>query len=426
MSIIKKYLKSFNRELIVNMLIYGIGNCLKSIIPIALLPILTSKLSVKEFGVLSIVEVSILFISPLIIFNINGAINVEYFKISRENLKQYIGNSLRVSFISFIVISAIFIPFKSVFAKSLNIPENLIMLLPLFSALRVVSAVVLGLYQSMGKAMSFTLFTLVQTIIDIALSYILVVLFNLGIIGRLEGVYIAFFISTVYGIYILKKFDLLGSLFTTTYTKDILRFCAPLLPHAIGGTVLAMSDRYFITYFIGIEHVGYYAISYQVASLMLLVGTSVNQAWIPILFKLLKEKMPIKVLYKYTLYVGLMFISLGLLIFLFSDVLFFIFVKKKFFLAKEYFPILLLGFVFQSLYFLFANFFFYAKKTKILASITFSGALFNLTITYFFVKHFGVIGVAWASTITWIMFFAFTAFFSLKLNHYDDVVDIQS
>lgn len=426
MSIIKNYLRSFkNKELFVNMLIYGVSNCLKSIIPIALLPILTGKLTAREFGVLSIVEVSILFISPLIIFNIYGAISVEYFKISKENLKQYVGNSFKISLISFLVITAIFFPLKSVFAKTLNISENLIMLLPLFSLLRVVSAVVLGLYQSMGKAISFTLYTLVQTVVDISLSYILVVFFNLGMIGRLEGVYAAFFISTIYGIYVIWKFGLLGSLFTTRYTKDIIRFCAPLLPHAIGGTIMAMSDRYFITYFVGVEHVAYYAISYQVASLMLLVGTSVNQAWIPILFKFLKERTPIRTLYKYSLFVGLLFIVVGILIFFCSKILFLIFVEPKFFIAKKYFPILLIGFVFQSLYFLFADFFFYAKKTRILASITFSGALFNLIITYLFVKNFGVIGVAWASTITWIVFFSFTAYFSTKLNHYDDVIDIQ-
>ena len=61
-------------------------------------------------------------------------------------------------------------------------------------------------------------------------------------------------------------------------------------------------------------------------------------------------------------------------------------------------------FVYQ-LYFLVSNFIFFEKKTAILAKITFSGAILNIVLNYYLIKEFGTIGVAYATAITWFIFY---------------------
>jgi O-antigen/teichoic acid export membrane protein len=396
-----------------NIIIYGGTNALKSLVPLLMLPILTTYLSISDFGILSLVETTILFVTPFILLNINAAINVEYFKVEHNTLKEYITNALTISFISFFIVFLLFIVFKSIIASILHINSNLLLFIVVFAVLRVISSVVLGLYQSRQEPIKFSLYTLGQTIIDFSLSYILVVVYKLGYIGRLGGTYVAFFIFSILGLYLLYKMDYLSKI-TFKYTKDILNFGVPLIPHALSGSIMAMSDRYFISYFIGNDKVGLYTIAYQISALMLLVSVSVNQAWSPMLFKLLKEK-NIKQVYKFTIYLFILFSVVAISVYFLRDLLFYIFVDEKFYMAKEYFGWLLAGFLFQSLYFLVTNLLFFEKQTKLLASMTMIGAIFNVILNYFFIHMYGTIGVAYATAITWGLFFILVSVIDVKL-----------
>jgi len=396
-----------------NIIIYGGTNALKSLVPLLMLPILTVYLSLEDFGILSLIETTILFIVPFILLNINAAINVEYFKLEHSELRLYITNALSISFISFSLFLVIFYIFNDLLSNLLNINKNLIILIVVFSFLRVISTVVLGLYQVRQEAKKFAIYTLFQTLLDFTLSYMFVVLFKLGYIGRFGGTYISFFIVSILGIYILYKMDYLSKL-SFIYTKDILNFGIPLIPHALSGTIIAMSDRYFISYFIGNSEVGLYTIAYQISALMLLIGMSVNQAWSPILFKFLKDKDIVQI-YKYTFALFILFLISVIVIYFLKDILFHIFVDGKFYKAKDYFGYLLLGFLFQSLYFLVTNVLFFEKRTKLLATMTFSGAILNLILNYFFIIKFGTIGVAYATAITWGLFMLVVAFVNMKI-----------
>ncbi len=396
-----------------NIFIYGGTNALKSLVPLLMLPILTTYLSLSDFGTLSLVETTILFVTPFVLLNINGAINVEYFKVKHNILKEYVTNALLLSLISSLIVLSIFLLFQKNLSSVLKIDENILIWIVIFATLRIITSVVLGLYRSRQEPFKFALYTISQTIVDFTLSYILVVIYQNGYIGRLEGIYISFFIFSTMGVYVLYKMDYLTKP-TFKYTKDILNFGVPLIPHAIGGTIIAMSDRYFISYFVGNEAVGLYTIAYQLSALMLLVSLSVNQAWSPMLFKLLKDK-NMQTVYKFTFYLFLLFIVTGVCIYIAKDLLFYILVDEKFFMAKEYFLWLLIGFMFQSFYFLVTNVLFYEKKTKLLAMMTISGAFLNVILNYYFIQLFGVIGVAYATAITWGWYFAIVLVVDIKM-----------
>jgi O-antigen/teichoic acid export membrane protein len=394
---------SLSKLLSKNVIIYGGTNALKSLVPLLMLPILTSYLSISDFGVLSLLETTILFLTPFILLNINAAINVEYFKIEHQKLKKYITNALMLSFLASLLVLCVFSLFQTQIASLLKIDDGLVLFIVFFSVLRVLSSVVLGLYQSRQESFKYAIFILSQTLFDFLLSYIFVVIYHYGYIGRLSGTYLSLFVFSFIALYLLYKMDYLSKI-TFKYTKDILNFGVPLIPHAVSGTVMAMSDRYFISYFIGNDKVGLYTIAYQLSALMLLVSLSVNQAWSPMLFRLLKEK-NMKQIYKFTFILFILFAIVGISLYFMRDLLFFIFVKEHFYMAKEYYGWLLVGFTFQSFYFLVTNFLFYEKRTKLLASMTFMGAIINIVLNYIFIQQYGVIGVAYATAITWGLFF---------------------
>lgn len=242
--------------------------------------------------------------------------------------------------------------------------------------------------------------------------------FNTGFIGRLVGVYGAFLISMMLGIAVLWRMELLSFEWVFHFTKKILAFTLPLIPHTLAGAVLAMSDRYFIAAIVGKDAVGTYGVAYQISSMMMLIAMSVSQAWNPFLFRLLKANMS-EANRKVSLGVTSLicfFAITGGAIYASSDYLFEWFIDKKYFEAKLFFPWLLIGFICQAVYLLFSSSFFYHKKTAQLATLTTIFAAFNLLLNYVLIGQLGALGGAYATAITWFATMICVAAFSIGLS----------
>ena len=395
------------KKLSKNIIIYGLSNGLKSLVPFIMLPILTSYISAEGYGLLSIIETSLLFITPFILLNFEGFVSVQFFKSSKKELKDYIGNGIFLSLGAFVITFILFFLFKDMLSSALEISPSLLLLLPVFVVLKLVPTIVLVLFQVQQKSLSYFAFSLTQTIIDFALSALFIMVLLKGYEGRLEGIYGAFFIFSIVGALFLYKMEYLSFSISKQKIKSILDFGIPLIPHAIGGTIIALSDRYFISYYEGYAQTGFYTAAYQIGAIMLLFSRSVNQAWTPMLFEQIKRKNYTQI-NRFTTLLLFVFSTVGIAIYLLSDILFKYLVNPSYYSAKAYFPLLLLGFVLQSFYFLYSGFIFYAKRTKSLAIITFSGAIINLSLNYILIQQMGVMGVAYATVITWGVFLTAT------------------
>jgi len=401
-----------------NVIIYGLSNGLQSLVPFIMLPILTSYISAEGYGLLSLIDTSILFLAPFVLLNIDSGIAVEFYKIDKKELSIYITNGIFISITSFVIILILFITLNNVISDLFSIPITLVLFLPFFVILRLIPAIVLVLYQAQQEATKYLSFNALQTVSDFTFSTIFVMCFKYGYLGRLGGIYFALFLFSILGIIILFKRGYIDFTISKQKINEILKFGIPLIPHVIGGTTIIMSGRYFISLFKGNESVGLYAAAYQMAAIVLLFSRSVNQAWSPMLFNLLKYR-DFKSAFRITIMLGLLFILIGLIVYLSSGFLFNILLDKSYHESREYFPFLLLGILFQSIYFLFTNFYFYLKKTVLLAIITFSGAMINLILNYFFIKSFGVTGIAYSSAITWFLFLlCIFLVFKFKIYYY--------
>lgn len=396
-------------------LIYGVTNALKSLVPFFLVPILTLYLTSEEYGVLSMIDVFVLMLMPFISVNCVGAVNVSYFKLDKDNLKQYISTALLLNTVLFILLSLIFYVFKNKIGEFLDIPAQYIILVPFFCWVRIIPLLLLVLFQARLEPFKYALYAVLQAILDLGITFYLVKYTSLTIEGRLLGVYFSFFVFGIIGVFVLLKEKLFSfRLFYKKHLKHLLNFGIPLIPHALGATIIAMSDRFFIAHFKGASEVGIYTVAYQIAAVMLLLGTSINQASVPILYKKLKENLRKGSFFfkKLAFVLIVSFVGVTGVVYFLSDYLFFYFVDENFFDAKKYFPFLLLGFLFQVLYFIFTNILFFFEKTKLLAKITFIGASINILLNYFLIRKLGVIGVAYATAITYFLYFLVVMCFS--------------
>lgn len=396
-----------------NIVIYGGTNALKSLVPLMILPILTLHLNPIDFGELSLIETLVLFLTPFILININATISVEFFKLNKEELKNYISDALCLTLISYVVSSVVIWCLSGYLSALFSIDKKYLLLLPTFCFLRVAVIVALTIFQSEQKPIKFLYLNLFQTIIDITLTVLLVSVLSYGLSGRLFSVYIGFLMASLVSLFFLERHGYLCRP-TLKFTRRILSFSLPLIPHVLSASLIALSGRLFISKFCSNEDVGLYSVSFQIASVMLLVSLSINQAWSPFLFGLLKKN-NVKRAMVYSLCLFFFFVVMALIIFSLKDVFYYIFVNESFYASIQFFPILLLAFFFQSVYFLISNFIFFEKKTKQLAMITTSGAILNLFLNYYLVGSHGVEGIAYSSVLTWFCFMSAVAIYTFKI-----------
>lgn len=389
------------KKFAVNTFFYGFSQIVRSFVPFIMIPILTSYLSVREYGILSLIEVFILFLFPLVSLNVHSAVNVQFFKLKSDEYKKYFTNSLLLSFISFIVVLCVFIVLGKYFASFVKINYTLLIILPFLALLRLYPQVLLSYLQANSNAKLYFYITLGITLLDLIFSLIFIIYFDYGYKGRLLGVYSSFLIFTFIMFLFFYKKDFFKKI-TLKYSSQIFSYGFFLIPHALSGVTMAMSDRYFISYFYDNASVGIYTIAYQVGAILLLFTIALNKAWSVFLFKKLKKNQKI---WKFVFIVYIVLLFVFFVEIISKNLLFYLLVDVKFYEAKKYFNYLLTGFLFQSFYMIITNFLFYYEKTKILSSLTLSGAIINIILNYLFIIKYGVIGVAIATMVTWIYYF---------------------
>jgi len=92
----------FKHKLFKNTFIYTGTNVINKAIPFFLLPIMTRYLTPTDYGIVATFGVLLAIMTVFVGLSMNGAINVNFFKLNKEELKEYIGNVFSILFFSLI------------------------------------------------------------------------------------------------------------------------------------------------------------------------------------------------------------------------------------------------------------------------------------------------------------------------------------
>ncbi len=371
------------------------------------MPILTRTLSKHDYGILSVVEALILMLTPLMLFNSTSFLSARYYKLTKAQVALTNVNALFLGCGIFIFTQGLFFVFSDWMESKIGVPYYFLELIPLFVFFRLLNTYLGNLWQIQHNVRAYGIFSIGTLTVDLVLSLLLVIVFNLGYVGRLVGSHLSFLLFSLLAFYFLKKEGLLQGRVKKTELLSIFYFGAPLIPHALGGVSLAIANRYLLANYMSSEAVATFVVAYQIASVMLLVGTSINQAWSVYLFQLLADgarqnRMKIrKIMLVLLTLLGIAFCS----ILLFQDVLFSLLAGKNFDASKPYFPYLLGGFFFQSLYFVFVNFDFYEERVASIGFTTIAAAAVNIVINIALIPIYGTWGAVYAALGSMALYF---------------------
>jgi O-antigen/teichoic acid export membrane protein len=397
--------------------IYTISSFFNAAIPLLLLPILTNRLTPEDYGIIAMFQLIVSVIYPIIGLNLESSISRKYYEKDNSDFHSYVGTCIILVALNLLISTLILLPFVETISNITHVPEIWIKYSIIVSICQFLTTVLLTTYQIRIKPLNYGVYQIIQSLVNISLTVFFVVFLSHTWKGRLNAqLYTGIFFA-------------LTSVILLIYTKQIsinvkikdithaLKFGVPLIPHVLGGLLFTAIDRFCLTSIVGLEQTGNYSVAYQLGAVINLITISFNNAYTPWLYgELNKNCTEIKkkiVKFTYLYFVIISF--LAILVITFFPIIVNIFVGKKFSSINSYSTFIVLGFVFQGMYYMVTNYIGYANKTYLLAIITISLGILKLPITYFLIKLLGSIGASVSYCITFFLFFIATWILSAKV-----------
>jgi O-antigen/teichoic acid export membrane protein len=406
-------LKSKKNSLLSNSAIYLASNILNAIIPFALLPILTRYLSPAEYGEVAIFQTFLGALAAFIGLSAAGAAGRKYYdgNLGANELKHFIAACLQVLIVSSLIVFLVIYSFKGQLAEWLALKTQWILWAVFVSATSVVIQLRLSQWQVRKEARHYGALQIGQSIINISLSLLFVVIFVQGADGRIGAqVWTTGIFGTV-ALFLLWRSGLLSFLvWKPVHLKEVLQFGIPLIPHVGGIFLLTVVDRFVINAELGLTEVGIYMVAGQLTRVMSLVFDAINKAYVPWLFERLKrdrfdEKRQI-VRYTYAWFVIVLLAAA--LMFVIGPWFVTLIAGPKYALAGEVIGWLALGQAFGGMYLMVTNFAFYSKRTGFLSLVTITSGLINVLLLLMLIKLLGLEGAAIAYSISMAIRFLLT------------------
>jgi len=411
-------LKRLNNKLFKDSFVYVFADVINKAIPFVLLPVLTYYLSPEDYGVLATFSSLIGVLAIFIGLSVQGAISVNFYKLKKEELAQYVGNVVYILLISFILALIVISLLKNYLFIKLGIPYQWMLIATLMSLASFFVTINLSLWLVEQKPKYYGSFQIGETIIKFGLSLFFVIILTMSWEGRALGMFIGGLISAIASIVILYKRSYLNMSYHKEYIKDALHFGIPLVPHQLSFWLRSGAIIFILVFLVGKKETGLYNVGSQFVIPMAVLTAAFNKAWVPYLYRKLSDKPTIQVKSKIVKFTYFYFISifiLALLLTYTAPILINLILEKNFAESYKYVGYLAFAAAFQGMYFMVVNYIFYEKKTKYLAYITFVSSLVNVGLAYWFIKERGAIGAAQAYLLTAILSFLLVWFYSNKV-----------
>lgn len=404
-------------KLIKSVSVYTFSNIFNSGISFLLLPIFTKYLSPADYGYLSLTYVMVALVAPFIHLAIHSGVQVEYFKLGKNDLPKYVSSGISNCIFSALIFVFILTITAPTLEGWLNYPAIWMSIIPIIAFLQVVPNFLLSIFQIESFPFKYAKYSLSMSLSNMALGLLLVIVFKLNWEGRVISWVATYSVFTIIGVLVLIKKELLKFKISKKYSMSALQFGIPLIPHLIGSVVIDSLDRLFITKMVGVEQLGIYNVGYQVGMVISLIQHSFTLAYTPILFKNLKsggQKNKIFIVRISYLFVFGLVVFLGLL-WLVSPIFFEYLIDSRFSDGIKFVFWVGLGYLFLGMYKMVTGYIFYLKRTTILGYLSVFNVALNIVLNYYLILKFGALGAAYATVLSYLALFIIVAIISYKL-----------
>jgi O-antigen/teichoic acid export membrane protein len=402
------------------------GRLALMILGFASFPVFTRVFSVADYGTLNLIQNTVLLLTVLGKFGLQHALQRFYpehvasadpLSLRRYYSTLFYGSGLLGGVFSSVFLGAVVMGLGRFLGISVTSTLALATFLVVIRSLR---SMQLNLMQMENKTKLFNGMEIVQKAGAIGLTLLLLFLWSRSIVACFIALIVIEGMVMLQYVFILARRGLISlTLFDFKFFREAAAFSFPLMIAEIAWVLLAAGDRFFVQHYRGVEAVGYYAAAYGIATYVqevLMVPLQIS--FFPICMKLWaaegKEATQrfLSRSLNYFMIGAVLVVSVAIVT---SQDVVVVLASKKFQQARSLLPFLVTGLVLWA-----ANTFFRPgllihKRARTIAQTTLCAVALNIGLNIVLLPKLGLVGAAWASTISFVAMLVLTGFASLRV-----------
>lgn len=378
-------------------LIYGCFSLVTSGIGFVTVPLLSHFFSKEDFGIIGLFMIVMQLFTPIVGLSMNSIISRSYYL--RNDLNELLGSAFYIVLLLTSLMLVLLLLIPEVIFASFGFGKELALIALLAAFFMIISATLLAILQMEERPIQWGIATLVNTVVSVALTFLLIILFEFDYISRLLGILIGQMLAAFVAYFFIRQFISIRFTINEEHFRYFISFGLPLVFSALSGWALISVDRVFIESLLGIEVTGVYVFAVTLASPVLIIQTTYTRVWSPRAFRMLANKQE-KQLLKRLLYSYFGYIIVGLLFSYSAPYFYQLVISKEFYDSLLLLPWLIAGIVIQGVQSLILPYIMNYGKTKILAYTALLAVGVNVFCNYFLIPEWKLIGAAVATIIS--------------------------
>lgn len=406
------------KKLVNDSIIMIVGNFGSKVIGFLMLPLYTSYLSTKDYGIVDLIITTTALLLPIISCSIYDG--VLRFAMDKNRDSGIVLSS------SFLFMGAISLLCLALIVPLSAINHTVIYLIPLL-VIQMFQSLFSQYAKSINELQIFAINGMLLSFLTALLNFIFLVPISMGYTGYLLSMIIANFCSVTYLFVSLKLWKSLSvQRFSVIELKELLKFSMPLIPNSVAWWLTTSVGKYSVLFFIGASGNGLFAVANKIPSLLSVFTSIFAQSWQISAIEDYESNSTgdfFKNVYSY--YVGLLIIG-GSVIILLSQPLINLLVSKEFISSWRFVGFLVASVITSSITGFLGSRYVAMKDTIGVFFTTVVGAIINVIANIILVPLLGIQGVGIGSTISFIVvwiirhkrFFKKNSYFNFTKNFF--------
>jgi O-antigen/teichoic acid export membrane protein len=389
-------------------IIYGLSVVISQFVGFLLIPLYTRYLDPDEYGVVEILNTTIVVLGIIIGLGLTTALLRSYCSREDEEGKRRVASTVVVflTVTSLVVlavlelaaghISPLIFRSEEVFTHAEYTKYFRIVFLTLF--LNEGVAIALTVFRARGEPSKYATASIAQFLLAVTLNLVFVV----GLRRGVEGVLYADMVTTacIYAVLMAGLVRQVGIRLSRHELRAMLAYGLPLVPTGLGSWMLVMADRWILVMLRGTGPVGVYSLGYKFGMVIqgMLVGP-IQLAWLPFLFATAKQPKARETYIRVFTYFVLIALFAALAISTLAKELLMVMADPKYQDAYKVIPLVALSYVLYGCYFQLAAGIYLEGKTKFMALLMGIAAVVNVALNFALIPHYGIMGSAAATLV---------------------------
>ena len=389
---------SKKKQLMKNTIIIFLGRACTQLISFFLLPLYTSYLITKEYGIVDLITTYVTLLVPIITLELEMSVFRYLIDVrdKEKETKKVLSNNFLVLLTSLLLFALAYI----VVTCFWHFDFRWLILFDIIIC--TFSGNFLQISRGLGKTIDYAISCIITGVSTILLNILLIVVFKLGVFGMITSMALANGLGALYLFIKLKLYNKINfKLKDTKLIKSMYKYSIPLVPNSVSWWVVNVSDRTIISIVLGAAANGIYAISNKFPTIISSLLGIFNLSWSESAALHINSKDRDEFFSDVLNTVTKIFTSLGVGMIACMPFVFPILINYKYNEAFNYIPILVLATVFNVAICMYTGIYIAKKMTKQVASTTIMGAIINIVINLVFVKILGLYAAALSTAISY-------------------------